>query len=123
MIDIDSLDWGLPQEIQIQNIKKVQISCDEDVRQLIMPYRKQNSWHNCAVILAKLDNVTILRFLPDLLGWVKDLNWPGADVILERINLLPMEQMQPLCKAAYTLAMNEKDEQWAENLLDTFHFI
>ena len=48
------------------------------------PYGKA-VWENCAKILSKRTNEELSPYLVELLAWLRDMNWPGAFCILDRI--------------------------------------
>lgn len=120
MVEINSLSWDLPEDEQRQNIGNLQIECDEDIRELILPYRRQECWENCALALSNLDDATILRFLPRLLEWFKDLNWPGVNIIRLRILRLPKDKVHNALINVLAKASGEEDEEWIENLHTAF---
>lgn len=120
MLEMNSLSWKLPEDEQRRNIRNLQIESDDDIRKLILPYRRQECWENCALALASLDDATILRFLPELLEWFKDLNWPGVNIVHSRILKLPKEEVHSVLANVLLKASIEKDEEWIENLHTAF---
>ncbi len=120
MIDIDSLSWHLPIEKQHANLSKIQNLSDDDIEMLILPSRKQECWENCAILLSTLDDARLIPFLPKILEWFKDLNWPGIDVISNRIAELPLHIVKGALTVALCNAENENDEEWYENLFYSF---
>ena len=120
MVRVESLSWYLPEEMQKANIENMRIECDDDIRALILPDWQQYCWENCAIVLSKLDDATITRFLLELLEWCKDINWPGADIICKRIKQLPKETVRGAFTSVLETARNEKDYQWEEHLQIAF---
>ena len=118
MIDIGSLSWNLSPEEQQKNMNNTQITCNDDIKMLILPYRKQDCWKNCATLLSKLDDTVIINILPELFEWYKDLNWPGIEIIDARIRRLPQYSVKKALSTALVRAKNETDEIWMENLLE-----
>ncbi len=120
VIDIDSLSWYLPIEKQRANIDNVKYISDDDVERLILPHYKQTCWENCAVLLSTLDDQRFISFLPKILEWYKDLNWPGIEVIGKRIREIPPYLVKDAVTVALRNAKNENDEEWYENLANSF---
>lgn len=42
-------------------------------------------WNNCAKILSDKSDEELSPYLPELFRWLKDLNWPGAICIYDRL--------------------------------------
>lgn len=120
MIDINSLSWHLPIEEQRRNMAKLKIT-SADVSHLILPFQKQDCWENCANLLSALSDDELIPFLPQLLEWYKDLNWPGIEVINHRIMKIPAHLLKTALTSALHHAQSENDEEWYENLSDSFH--
>ncbi len=54
----------------------------------IMPYygNKTNGiWENCALIISKKTDDELRPYRWKLLEWIEDMNWPGADIIYDRL--------------------------------------
>ena len=110
-----SEEFNSSQEKGIQIAKK--IKC---INAFIQPYRpfSKEVWENCAKIIYSKSDRDIEEYLPKLLEWLQDLNWPGALIILERINnfqntdILNLRIKQSIMKAKII-----KDEEWLANLL------
>ena len=68
------------------------------------------------MVLSRLDDATLTRFLPDILHWFQDLNWPGVDVIEKRLKQMPEETVKTAVSAVIARAEREGDEEWVENL-------
>ena len=83
---MDMLDWNMPLEIQLEgislarNIKKI-----ASFIQPLTPKYNKNVWLNCAVIISERSDEEIKPYLPEVLEWLQDMNWPGAFCILNRL--------------------------------------
>lgn len=94
-VDIDYilflLSWNRTKE---QQKKGVELSKNvKNLKCFILPYYTLNNeilskdiWENCAKVLAEKNDEDLEPYLYDLLEWIQDLNWPGAEIILERLN-------------------------------------
>ena len=120
MIDIDMLDWSLPDSEQYANIAKYQPVSDDEIPCLILPFRKKNCWKNCSILLSTIDNARLVPFLPQILEWYKDLNWPGFEIISKLIMRFSNEQINNAVHIALHRALSENDMEWYENLLCSF---
>ena len=85
---MDMLDWHNPEEVrQLGREMADKVRC---INVFILPFYKEyhtkSVWDNCAIILAGKSDEELRPYLVRLLEWLKDLNWPGAYCILERLN-------------------------------------
>ena len=80
------LDWnnsaeeqaaGLAQAAQAENFQVFLQPCTE--------HYNKNVWDNCAKTLAMRSDAELDACLENLLAWLRDMNWPGAFLILERL--------------------------------------
>ena len=87
MIDIDSLiemlDWNAPEEVQAEGRKMAsQVKC-YDV--FLQPKLGKGVWENCALILSQKSDAELEPLVPEMLEWIADMNWPGAECIWDRL--------------------------------------
>lgn len=86
------LNWEEPEEIQARGIclaKEI-----EDLSLLILPPAEPSVWECCARILSEKNDLALAPYLARLLDWLRDLNWPGASIILDRLKKFPGEQLK-----------------------------
>lgn len=83
---MDMIDWHMPSEIRI---KGVSLARDTETIipfiQPLTPEHNKNVWEGCAAIIAEKSDENLKPYLVDLLGWLQDMNWPGAFCILNRL--------------------------------------
>ena len=92
----------------------------ESINAFLQPCNKnfnKNVWDNCAKILSKRSDDELNPYLVELLWWLRDLNWPGAFCILERLQRFadntPLNSAFNIClKCAQAM----KDDVWENNL-------
>ena len=89
MYDIDEiikmLDWNNSIEVQEKGIELARdIKCINAFMFPVYKYSK-SVWGNCAKILAEKTDEVLKPYLPILLEFLQDLNWPGSPIILERL--------------------------------------
>ena len=77
------LDWENPPEIQAEGVRLAKQV--EDLSLLIQPPASPSVWEKCAEILSEKGEDELQPYLPSLLEWLQDLNWPGAWLILNRL--------------------------------------
>ena len=63
MLNIDKLNWNLPEEQQRRQIETLRLEDDGEIETLILPPGKKDCWQNCAIVLSGLDDATLTRFL------------------------------------------------------------
>lgn len=105
--------WGRTESEQQEGIAMARkVSCLKAFCQPFGPLGGKGVWENCAVILCERSDEELEPYISDMLLWLSDLNWPGAELIQKRLI-----QFQKVDKLAMWLndwvpALN-KLEQWA----------
>lgn len=80
------------------------------------PYGK-NVWDNCAKILSEKTNEELAPYLIELMEWLRDMNWPGALCIFDRLKKMEGELLfERLYKSCLKYAKALKDDIWQTNL-------
>lgn len=117
MYDIDEiikmLDWNNSIEVQEKGIELARdIKC---INAFMFPVYKNSKsvWGNCAKILAEKTDEVLKPYLPILLGFLKDLNWPGSPIILERLqNFTRTEWLYTEFQESVKIAKAIDDHMW-----------
>ena len=88
------LYWDTPEDVQLEGIKLAKEM--SDLTPLILPLYEgsQSIWDNCAKALSELSDDRLEKYLPLLLEWLQDLNWPGALTILERLTAFSGQKLK-----------------------------
>ena len=111
------LNWEEPEEIQARGIclaKEI-----EDLSLLILPPAEPSVWECCARILSEKNDLALAPYLARLLDWLRDLNWPGASIILDRLKNFPGEQLKEPFIARFAQAKsldNDEGLMWLDYL-------
>ena len=85
--------------------------------QPILPNGKSKSiWEPCAKVIADRSDEELVPYLPLLFEWLQDLNWPGAEIILDRLAKMQKALTDETLSCSKTEAENEHDEMWIEGL-------
>ena len=127
MLDIDYimdlLDWNNSKEDQERGVKLAEsVKC---INVFLQPnsYRYgKNVWDNCAKILSARPDEELSPYLTELLKWLRDMNWPGAFCILERLKRMVDDRMFSYSyTACLKCAKALEDETWEFNLQMIFN--
>lgn len=112
---IEMLDWNNDEEVQktgielAKNIKHIYI--------FVQPPIDKKYWRNCAKIVAQHSDTELNGVLTYLFRWIADLNWPGSEIILERLNAFERTLEFEMSKnAAIHNAKIENNTMWLYNL-------
>ena len=114
------LNWQSRFGDQLQGIKLARDL--DDLSLLILPCANGESkavWENCARALYEISDDRLEKYLPSLLEWLQDLNWPGALIILDRLkNFSGKKLKEPfLDRFQYAEKFNNEDGQiWLDYL-------
>ena len=116
----DMLDWNNDDEVQQQGICYARQL--DDISLFLQPrstLHNKNVWENCAKILAEKSDHELEPFLPQLLKWIKDLNWPGAQEILERLERFEgCEAYIEAVESSVNTALANEKLAWLSNLAE-----
>lgn len=115
---MDLLDWNRSNQEQKKGLKLAEdVKCISVFLQPGSPYGK-NVWENCAKVLAARSDDELKPHLGGLLEWLQDMNWPGADCILERLrNFSDIQSLETFISIFQKQAKALDDEDWEYNLM------
>ncbi len=81
--------------------------------QPVLPSGKSRSvWEPCAKVIADRSDEELAPYLASLFEWLQDLNWPGSEIILERLAKMPKALTEETLKYSKYKAEKDKDEMW-----------
>lgn len=112
------LSWNNDPEVQstgIEMAKKIKF-----LSVLIMPIEDKSVWENCAKVLASKSDYELDRYFIKLFEWIKDMNWPGADIIYRRLSLVPSQKIMRAYKYSVSIAEQTHDDIWNLVLSDFY---
>lgn len=89
---------------------------ETDHQYLLQPTDHFDSWENASILFLILGDEEIKPYLADLLNWLQDLNWPGAQRILDRLQRISSELLAKPLELAAKSAAESKDETWLSNI-------
>ena len=123
MVDIDYimelLDWNRTEEEQAEGLRLArQVKAFNVFLQPCDDKNNKNVWDNCALIISEKEDLELFPYLFELFMWIRDLNWPGAFCIVERLKEYGKRNasFSRDWQEAYTCAQALEDEVWVENL-------
>lgn len=114
------LNWQSRFGDQLQGIKLAKNL--DDLSLLILPSANgegKNIWGNCARALYEISDDRLEKYLPSLLEWLQDLNWPGALIILDRLKIFSGEKLKKPFIDRFSYADNLNNEEglmWLDRL-------
>lgn len=113
------LSWNNDEKIQAQGINEAKKIKNLSV--LIQPIESKSIWENCAKVLASKKDEELNIYLIDLLKWLQDMNWPGANIIYNRLKHIPINQIEMAYKFCLCLAKQTEDIVWERVLVDFYN--
>ncbi len=120
MLDIDQIFEMLSsysnegdQSKGIEEAKKIR-----NLSVLIQPMESKSLWENCAKVLATKSDELLDPYLVPLFEWLQDMNWPGADIIYNRLKIMPATYLEVPFQISLSIADKNNDKPWKEALLD-----
>lgn len=114
----EEMNWNKSEDIQMQAIE--QAKKIKHLSVFIMPIENKSVWENCAkVLISKSDDELSLYFI-ELFKWFKDMNWPGAYLIYDRLLNVSKEEILVECNYSISVARKLKDYAWERALLDFY---
>lgn len=93
---------------------------NDALKTLILPREGKSHWTGAALVLCELDDARFVQLLPDLLVWVQDMNWPGAEIVFDRVKAISAEYVArrlAILEAVLQQAKDDHDEEWVDNLI------
>lgn len=117
---MDMLDWNNPPEIQEKGRALARdVRCINVFIQPGHPGHVKNVWDNCALILAERSDVELRPYIPNLLQWLIDINWPGAYCIEDRLVAFEDDKWLNCFLEDYIhVAKVLNEEMWLTSLLE-----
>lgn len=112
------LSWDNDDEIQKHGIDLA--SNINNMSVLIMPIENKSIWENCATVLVGKSDEELELYLFELFEWLKDMNWPGAYLIYDRLICVSSEMFLPAYQYSLSAAKEMKDHVWEMVLQDLF---
>lgn len=80
------IDWRSSKEDQKKGIDMAkEVKCIKAFFQPSGPGYNKSVWENCAAVICSRSDEELKPYISDMLMWLEDLNWPGAEKVLQRL--------------------------------------
>ena len=109
------LSWDRDEKTQQEGIREAQKI--EYLSVLFQPIESKSVWENCAKVLASKRDDVLDKYIFDMFRWLQDMNWPGADIIYNRLLLMPADMLAWKFQRILADAIALNDEPWIRCLL------
>lgn len=77
----------------------------------------KETWENCAYIICEHTDEELEFYIEDMLRWLQDINWPGAEQIIRRLQVMKKTDILVMTIETLVPALNFiGDCQWLANL-------
>ena len=108
------LNWERSEEEQMQGMQYAQqFHC---IKTFFRPQGKNAGkavWENCAKVISERSDDELEPYLEDMFFWIQDLNWPGANIILDRLKQFQDVKYLVTIIQDYSRALNKAgDSSW-----------
>ena len=113
-VDIDTLfemlDENQPIEVQEDAIREARKIKSLSV--FMQPVEYKLSWRNCAKVICEKTDKELNSYKYEMLEWLQDLNWPGAFLIMERLEKMNPQLLLNATIYAVKQGLLLKDNEW-----------
>ena len=113
-VDIDTLfemmDEGQPAEIQEEALREARKIKSLSV--FMQPIEYGWSWENCAKVICEKTDEELNKYTCEMLEWLQDINWPGAFLIMERLEKMDSQLLVYAVGYQVKQAILLKDNEW-----------
>ena len=82
----------------------------------LLQYGSKAEWTQQSQIIVELGYPFVKLIMRELLEWLKDLSWPGAEAILMFLSTIEKSELVPFLEAALRQAYWEGDSEWESSL-------
>ncbi len=117
---LEMLNWNNPEDVQQTGLalaRKVKCLSPFILPFAAPPEHSKNLWKNCAIVLCERSDAELKPYLIEIMVWMQDLNWPGAERILERLQAFEDKQaLQFALRTTKNYAIGDNDDPWLYNL-------
>ena len=117
----DMMSWNNEEKIQRQGIEEAKKIKNLSV--LFQPIESKSIWENCAKVLVSKEDQELKLYLINMFQWLQDMNWPGAELIYERLKKMPMQDIEIAYKISLSMADRTQDVVWKKVLIDFWNNI
>lgn len=126
-MDIDEImsliDWKRSDEEQQKGISAARgVSCIKAFFRPVGSSYSKSVWDNCAIIICERGDEELEPYIFDMLLWLEDLNWPGAETIQHRLMRFEKVDVLALCLNTIAPALEQLNKStWLMYLAKLLH--
>ena len=103
------VDRGIAEAGKLKNIYPF-------IQPIVAGRNSKSVWEPCAKVIALKSDEELDDYMYRLLEWLQDMNWPGAEIIFERLSQIPYAKIQDYVEFSIHRAKREQDEIWLNTL-------
>ena len=112
----EMLNWNSSEEQQ--KLGRMEAAKVHYISIFFQPKETKNVWENCAKVIANRSDDELSIYLIDMFLWLQDFNWPGADIIYDRICRMQPQFMLGALMHCLKTAIQTEDIPWILCLRD-----
>lgn len=118
--DIDYIMYLMNAESdEDEQIKGIELAKNiKDLSILFNPIKSKSLCENCAKVIISKSDKELKPYLMIMFDWIKDLNWPGAYLIYERLKTMPEQFTEDAYSICLSTAEQTDDYTWKQVLED-----
>ena len=79
---------------------------------LFQPIESKSLCKNCAKVIASKNDQELKPYLMLMFEWLQDMNWPGAEIIYDRLKAMPEQFIELAYKMSLDIANGTDDYSW-----------
>lgn len=86
------------------------------IQPIVAGINSKSVWEPCAKVVALKSDEVLEEYMYLLLQWLQDMNWPGAEIIFDRLSQIPSEKIRDYVEFSRNRAKRDNDEIWLNTL-------
>lgn len=103
------VDRGIAEARKLKNIYPF-------IQPIVAGRNCKSVWEPCAKVIALKSDEELDDYMYLLLEWLRDMNWPGAEIIFDRLFRIPLTKIQGEIAFSIHRAKRDNDEIWLNTL-------
>ena len=114
----DMLSWDSDEETQKKGIELAKnVKCYSVFLQPFGTKHSKDVWENCAKVLVSYSDEYLKYCSHELLEWITDMNWPGAETIFQRLTeFRDLKLFSRILADCVKEALARDDQFWLGNM-------
>ena len=86
------------------------------IQPIVAGKNSKSVWEPCAKVIALKSDAELEDYLYLLLEWLQDMNWPGAEIIFDRLSQMPCAKIRNYVEYSMNRAKRDNDKSWLDTL-------